>query len=313
MKKTIIISALSFLFISTSLILLNPLDSKPENQEEISSMRFYEYFKDDSYLEYITKEISFKTVSFTIITIKKGDNFWKIAKKFSIDIDTLIGSNPQWDSLIARIDQQIVVPSEKGTLHFIKDFDELEALPEIYDVPKEDIIVQELPFFYKLYYPLLDEKKPVAIFVRNTKPCTSYMNEELADKYELREKFRSPLGGRFSSFFGRRKHPIFSKKSFHNGIDIAARYGTYVGASRAGVVISTGWMGGYGKAVIIRHDNGYKTLYGHLSRITTRKGRHVKSGSIIGRVGSTGYSTGPHLHFTIWHYGRLINPLKVLW
>ena len=197
--------------------------------------------------------------------------------------------------------------------HFTTDFNELEKLAEIYDVKKENILIQELPPLYKFYYDFLSEKKPIAVFIKDTKPCTTYMNQDLASQYELREKFRSPLGGRFSSLFGRRMHPIFHEKSFHNGIDIAAKYGTYVGAAREGVVTATGWMGGYGKAVIIKHKNGYKTLYGHLSRITTRKGRHVKSGSMIGRVGSTGYSTGPHLHFTLWHNGRLVNPLKVLW
>jgi len=86
-----------------------------------------------------------------------------------------------------------------------------------------------------------------------------------------------------------------------------------IGASRGGTVISTGWMGGYGKAVIVKHDNGFKTLYGHMSKILTKKGRKIKAGSVIGRVGSTGVSTGPHLHFTMWKDGKLINPLKYLW
>ena len=79
------------------------------------------------------------------------------------------------------------------------------------------------------------------------------------------------------------------------------------------VVEDTGWMGGYGKAVIINHQNGYKTLYGHLSAICTRPGAKVKPGTFIGRVGSTGWSTGPHLHFTVWHNGQLVNPMNLLW
>jgi murein DD-endopeptidase MepM/ murein hydrolase activator NlpD len=72
-------------------------------------------------------------------------------------------------------------------------------------------------------------------------------------------------------------------------------------------------MGGYGKAVIINHSQGYRTLYGHLSVIYVRPGQRVNPGRLVGKVGSTGWSTGPHLHFTIWHNGRLINPMQVLW
>jgi len=139
------------------------------------------------------------------------------------------------------------------------------------------------------------------------------MTNKMAKQFEVREMFRSPLGGRLSSFYGRRNHPIFRKRSFHNGIDIATRYYTAVGAARAGRVTSAGWMGGFGKAIIIQHDKGYRTLYGHLSRINVRNGQYVKAGRIIGRVGSTGFSTGPHLHFTMWKNKKLINPLKVLW
>ena len=89
--------------------------------------------------------------------------------------------------------------------------------------------------------------------------------------------------------------------------------GTAVGAACGGVVEDAGWMGGYGKAVIVNHQNGYKTLYGHLSQICTRPGAKVKPGSFIGRVGSTGWSTGPHLHFTLWHNGQLVNPMNILW
>ncbi len=267
---------------------------------------------EEEYMEYI-KDVSFDSVELNTVTIERGDNFWQIAKKYSVNIDTLIGANPFWDSIVARVDQKIIVPGEKGVLHFIMDMDEIEDLCSLYDVEKKDILVQELPLFYTLYYKFDSDRKPIATFIRDTKPVADTMTDKLAHRYTLREMFRSPLGGRFSSFFGSRRHPIFNKRRFHNGVDIASRYGTLVGAAHEGVVSSTGWMGGYGKAIIIRHPNGYKTLYGHLSRIFVRPGQKVTTGRLIGRVGSTGWSTGPHLHFTIWHNGRLINPMKVLW
>ena len=190
---------------------------------------------------------------------------------------------------------------------------EIETLSKTYDVHEDEIVIQNLPLFYKYYYKIFSSEEPIAVFIKNTKPSTEFMTDKLAKKFEVREMFRWPINGRFSSHYGRRKHPIFRTRGFHNGTDIAVPHGRRVGAARGGRVISSGWMGGYGKVVIIAHPNGFRTLYGHLSRIYVRSGQKVCAGKLIGRVGSTGWSTGPHLHFTLWHNGRLVNPMKVLW
>ena len=123
---------------------------------------------------------------------------------------------------------------------------------------------------------------------------------------------RSPLRYyRITSGFGIRFHPILKRWRPHHGIDYAAPYGTPVHAVASGRVIFAGWRGGYGRAVVIKHKNGYSTLYGHLSRILVRVGQHVDQGQTIGLVGSTGLSTGPHLHYEVRHYGRRINPALI--
>jgi murein DD-endopeptidase MepM/ murein hydrolase activator NlpD len=225
----------------------------------------------------------------------------------------MIGANPYWDTLTAKVSQRIVVPSQKGVLHMITDLDEVEDLIGLYKTDRENIYIQRLPFLYRYYYKIIGNIGPVAVFIKNARPTPMAMTDKLAGQFRTREMFRSPLGGRLSSFFGGRRHPIFKVHRFHNGIDIATRYGTLVGSASGGRVISTGWMGGYGKAIIISHPNGFRTLYGHLSKISVNIGQSVKAGSLIGRVGSTGWSTGPHLHFTMWHNGKLINPMSVLW
>lgn len=279
-----------------------------------SSSRMNAIFSsEDEYINFIKNKVSFDEITLDIVEIRKGDNFWKMARKRGVNIDTLIGSNPHWNALTARVNQKVVVPSCVGVLHFITDFAEIEELPSLYGARGEEIIVQKLPPFFRLASALGAEERPVAVFIRNARPTTLMMTREMAQKYALREMFRSPLGGRYSSFFGGRVHPIFREYGFHNGVDIAAPYGTPVGAARTGTVTSTGWMGGYGKAVIINHSQGYRTLYGHLSVIYVRPGQRVNPGRLVGKVGSTGWSTGPHLHFTIWHNGRLINPMQVLW
>ena len=111
-----------------------------------------------------------------------------------------------------------------------------------------------------------------------------------------------------SSRFGERIHPITGELKNHNGMDIAANMGTAVYAADGGKVVLAEWYGGYGNCIMIDHGNGYKTLYGHLSYIGVKSGQSVTQGSTIGQVGSTGNSTGPHLHFEVYLNGSRIDP-----
>ena len=123
---------------------------------------------------------------------------------------------------------------------------------------------------------------------------------------------KTPINGaRLSSPFGKRKHPILGFTKHHNGTDFAAPTGTPIMASGNGTVIKAGWCGNGGNCVRIRHNSSYTTGYGHMSKIATRTGRRVKQGQIIGYVGSTGMSTGPHLHYTVSYNGKFINSQKL--
>jgi murein DD-endopeptidase MepM/ murein hydrolase activator NlpD len=122
--------------------------------------------------------------------------------------------------------------------------------------------------------------------------------------------FILPLRGAMTSRFGLRTHPLFGRRHFHTGVDIAAPRGTPVRAAMDGTVLFTGWYGGYGKLVVLDHGNGLSTLYGHLSAILVSAGARVTRAQVIGRVGSTGYSTGPHLHYEVRRNGRPIDPQR---
>ena len=111
-----------------------------------------------------------------------------------------------------------------------------------------------------------------------------------------------------SSRFGERVHPITGELKNHNGMDIASNMGTAVYAADGGKVVLAEWYGGYGNCIMIDHGNGYKTLYGHLSVIGVKNGQSVSQGAVIGQVGSTGNSTGPHLHFEVYSNGSRIDP-----
>ena len=120
--------------------------------------------------------------------------------------------------------------------------------------------------------------------------------------------FIQPVNGRFSSPYGYRVHPISRSRKLHTGQDIAAPSGTPIKAAGSGVVISAGWRNGYGNTVIIDHGGGKSTLYGHCSRLYVSSGQRVSMGQRIAAVGSTGYSTGPHLHFEVRINGSPVNP-----
>lgn len=107
----------------------------------------------------------------------------------------------------------------------------------------------------------------------------------------------TPVQGRITSRPGMRKHPTLKRRKMHMGTDIAARSGTPIKAAADGVVSYAGWAGGYGKVVYINHSSGVQTRYAHMSAISVRTGQSVSQGSEVGKVGSTGRSTGPHLHF----------------
>ena len=131
------------------------------------------------------------------------------------------------------------------------------------------------------------------------------------------KRFRGPArflswpirGGRVSSRFGWRRDPFTKRLRMHKGIDLRASFGTSVYAAAPGRVVRSGWLGSCGMAILLRHVNGYSTYYCHLSQILASRGKYVKRGQLIGKIGSTGRSTAPHLHFSLLRYRRAIDPL----
>jgi len=134
------------------------------------------------------------------------------------------------------------------------------------------------------------------------------LNARSGKKYAGSGRLNWPCGGYISSPFGWRIHPIYRSYIFHTGVDIAAEYGTAVTAADSGIVILASWYGGYGNAVVIDHGSGLSTLYGHCSVLYVRAGQQVAKGQVVALVGSTGNSTGPHLHFEVRQNGTPIDP-----
>lgn len=155
---------------------------------------------------------------------------------------------------------------------------------------------------------------PISETVINTQPLQT---QELSIHYELESDVIYNIPSiltppRISSGFGKRKHPIFGKIKNHNGIDLPFPIGTPILAPANGVIIFAGWKNGFGNVVQIDHGNGYTTLFAHNSINLVHVGDHVTITTTIAKVGSTGWATGPHIHFEVRFNGDLLNPLKFL-
>lgn len=151
-----------------------------------------------------------------------------------------------------------------------------------------------------------------AELLRTSSEIADLIRSKGATKYMGTGRFLRPAEGWLSSPFGYRRHPIFRAVLFHTGVDFAAPSGSRIVAADTGEVIFTGYKGGYGKATIIDHGGGFTTVYAHQSRIVVQRGQRVIRGQLIGYVGSTGYSTGPHLHFEVRRNGEPTDPMKYL-
>lgn len=159
-----------------------------------------------------------------------------------------------------------------------------------------------------LYAGLERGGKPVLQLVRWGKDGRFY---EASGVGEQRSGLVAPVNGRITSRYGRRRHPILGYQRMHSGMDIAARHGTPIHAVTDGVVEFAGRRGGYGNFVRLNHGGGLATGYAHMSRFAVRAGTRVRRGQVIGYVGTTGLSTGPHLHYEMYRNGRTVDPASV--
>ncbi len=180
---------------------------------------------------------------------------------------------------------------------------------------KEEIEHQRL--YQDLKQQRIEYEKRVAELEQQSLEIEKYIREKIMRSGQPLKKYGSgvfavPAKGPKTSPFGYRIHPIFKTKKFHTGQDIGAPYGSKITAADSGEVIFAGWWGsettGYGRIVIIAHGNDLTTLYAHQSRIAVKKGDVVEKGETIGYVGSSGYSTGPHLHFEVRKSGTPVDP-----
>ena len=308
---------------------IDPLEVSTVSSSEVHMPDFVVSLKRNA----ISREASVQTIipsrpreDIVQYTVDKGDSIFGIAKKFDIDPETILWAN--YDTLnddphMIEIGLKLNIPAVDGVLHKWKEGDTLESVAARYKATVEDILL----------WPgnNLDITNP------QIEPDTLVMvpnGQREFQQWVVPTIARGPAGvnksiigpgacetgegGAYGSgfFIWPAANQYLSGNDFWSGhlaIDIAAGTGAPVYASDSGAVVYAGPIsGGYGNMVMSDHGNGCQTLYAHLSQITTRCGASVYQGSTIGLAGSTGRSTGPHLHFEIRYFGSFVNPWQVL-
>jgi murein DD-endopeptidase MepM/ murein hydrolase activator NlpD len=233
-------------------------------------------------------------------TIQSGNNISSLAVIFGLNQDTIISVNKITNSRALQAGRVLKIPNQDGIFHLVRSGETLDSLAERYKADSEAIqIVNELFSDFVV--------TGTELFIPGARLAWERLQEINGDL------FLWPVRGVITSFYGWRPNPFNrSVRQFHNGIDIRASTGTPVRAAMAGRVSAVGYDRVLGNYVIINHNSGYRTLYGHLSVIRTRTGAYVGAGERIGDVGNTGQSTGPHLHFTVYKNGVTVNPRTLL-
>jgi murein DD-endopeptidase MepM/ murein hydrolase activator NlpD len=281
-------------------------------------------------------------------TVVQGDTLANIAVRYTLSEDTLRRSNPGYDTVLA--DTQLaaglilaVAPAE-GTVITVQSGQNMLAI-----ALQNGMTVSELSKLNGIksvqagqYVFIPASARPTVVSVQTSGVLQASAVASPSDGGEIQKSSRTlhletqktllgrasrllasytpptpsqnfiwPLSGRLTSYYGRRNISV-GGNTFHAGLDIAAKTGTPIAASRPGTVTKAGWGGSYGYVVYLDHGDGSQTRYGHQSQLNVRVGQYVNQGDIIGFVGSTGASTGPHVHFEIRFNGRSVDPLGYL-
>jgi murein DD-endopeptidase MepM/ murein hydrolase activator NlpD len=299
-KIKIIITAIFLILISASF-------GWPSSEVRVFDLESLDYTENDT-LQSIRKDI--KASIFTVMSrrdlsnlpelkfyryrVKKDETFWIVLSKSGLDMDTLMSVNNLSSPFQVGQGTVLFIPNMRGV---VVQGGDRETLAKVLSESRVDIE-------YVKSANRSENLNKEFIFV----PCGRVSSLERS--MFLGSAFVSPIKtGRTTSGFGTRRDPFNENRTqFHRGVDIACPIGTNIYSSRAGRVTFAGYADGYGKLVILEHEHGYTTYYGHLSRLKVKEGDRVGAGQNIALSGNTGRTTGPHLHFEIRRHGKALNP-----
>lgn len=244
---------------------------------------------------------AFSEVGFTTYTVREGDTIWEIATERGLWAGTIMSVNPINDVRRLLPGTELTIPDRDGLMHSVQEGQTISDIASHYEVKATTILDAN-----DLSSDLLDVG--ATLFIPG-----ATMDEE---EYLLAtgELFQWPLTVvRTTSSFGMRRDPFTGAWRMHTGLDLGNPWGAPVLAAAAGtVVVADPSSDAYGKLVVLDHGNGRRSYYAHMSKILVRPGERVRRAEPVGNVGSTGRSTGPHLHFSVSRFGRWEDPLRYL-
>ena len=258
-------------------------------------------------------------IQYTKYVVRPGDSLWSIAVAHKLTVDSLSGTNILRNPDRLTVGTEIRIPNQDGLSVKAAAKQTIAMLAKKYNISEKAIRSANglspkasLKAGQEVFLP--GASQVVSVYrVSSGGGGTSKKAPAVARVVKGEAgKFSWPLTGRITSPFGWRIHPIKRTRKFHTGIDIAAPRHTPVRATRSGQVIFAGWMSGYGRSVVIRHDGRFTSLYSHCQTLRVSKGQTVQRGTIIATVGSSGRATGPHCHFEIRQGERPTSPMSYL-
>ena len=238
-------------------------------------------------------------LTFSFYTMEKGDIIGNIAARTGLNEDSLISANSIRNTRLMQIGQVIRIPNQDGIYYAVKKGDTLESIAAHYKTT-----VSHISTVNELFSDALAPNE--SLFIPGAK--MDWVNRQEING----DLFIWPCAGYISSPYGYRKSPFTGVRQFHSGLDIGAPMSTPIRAAMSGRVSQVGYDNSFGNYVVISHHSAYRTLYAHMSVVRVKAGAYVGTGERIGDVGSTGVSTGPHVHFTVYKNGVTVNPRSLM-
>ena len=236
---------------------------------------------------------------FTAYRVARGDTLSGIAEDFNISLDTVVSFNGIKNARSLQPGTLLKIPSMSGILYTVKAGDSAASIAAANGISADRVVEAN-----GLGSGFLDAGRRV--FLPDAKLASFTLREISGDL------FMWPARAWISDWYGWRKDPFSGARSFHTGIDIGVDAGTPVRAAMEGMISEVGYNSSFGNYILIYHHAGWMTLYGHLQSTAVKEGQRVAQGQRIAYSGNTGYSTGPHLHFSVFKNGRTVNPFNVL-
>lgn len=239
------------------------------------------------------------SISTTSYTVRSGDTISGIAQRFNLSMDTVISFNNIQDARSLKVGAVLSIPNSSGLKYRVRRGDYLGGIAK-----KFGVALNELLDWNNLETSVIVPGQE--LFIPDGRLSEMERNRVFG------RLFIYPTKGRITDRFGMRRDPFTGMRRFHNGVDLAAPVGTPVFAAMSGKVAMVGYNPTYGKYLILTHPEGFQTLYGHLDAFRVQKGESVRQGQRIADMGNSGYSTGSHLHFSIFRRGEPIDPFEYL-